>query len=1774
MKKVINRCFYIFILLLISSRIYSQTCSLNVSITSTGTTICAGNSVSLTANPSAGTGPYSFAWSTGETTQSISVNKEGTFTVSVTDKTPGCQPVTKSIAVTVSPTPGPPSAASKIVCQNDVATLTATGPGGTYQWYDALTGGNFLGSGNTYTTGPISVSTTFYVQTTLADCTSPRTAVAVFVAGKPTVQGTTVCAGSPATLTASGGDDYAWYDAPSGGNQVGTGSTYTIPALLQTTTYYLEANVNGCLSGRLPVTARISAQPPVPKATGATICTGSVVSLHADAPAGVINWFDVPSGGTPLISSPDFTTPVLSTTTTYYVQTSINDCQSDRVPVVVTVNPIPAPPDPQTITVCYGASTLLSAPATASGNYQWYDAPKDGRMLVTGLTYQTPALTRSATYYVLNVSGGCSSSLSPVQVIVNPPVEAPSVSGALICLGSFATLSATTSPGATLEWYDTAAGGTKLAATATFTTPALTTSKTYYVQAVQSGCISARIAVPVTVLPPTAAPSASPATICAGGRATLSATGASGNYAWYDSASGGTLLSASANFVTPALNATTTYYVQASVNGCPSTRTPVQVTVTQLPPAPTASGTSICSGLPANLTASAGPDAIIRWFDAPTDGQELFTGSPFKTPILSQTTTYYVQSTVGDCSSTRTPVKVTVNSADDVGFLYPSGTFSTTGTNPVPLLKNNTGVVFSATPEGLVFANTSTGEIDLHNSVPGKYVITITSKGPCGGTYRGGVMISDYPDPDFLYNGAYCQDGINPLPFFRPGASAGVLSAMPAGLVFANRTTGEIDLSASRPGTYTVTNTIDIGAGSLPLTAIATVEIDKPISVNAGADQSVPVGTPVNLSGHIIGISGGTWTGGAGGFEDKTALSTVYTPAPGELTAVLKLTSADPGDACGPKSDQITIHFTPDPAAPTAPGVSICMGSTASLHAIAPGGTYSWYDAPTGGTLLGTGASYTTLPLTASTTYYVETKVGQQTSARTAVQVTVNPQPIAPIAPGLNVCKGQMAHLKASGSTGTYRWYDAAIGGNLLSLNDTYETTTLNAPVAYYVEAVIGDCASPRTRVDVGVNPLPNITSAENGTICSGNALSYTITADVPAASFSWGRTAVQGISNPAVTNQTTATIGETLINTTGSAIDVNYLITAFNGDCPGEVFTYVVRVYPTPVMTSPGARTICNITSSNYPVSFSVPGTSFSWSRAAIPGISNAPIAGQAASIIREVLFNTTDAPVDVVYTFNYQTANCQGLPTQLVVTVNPTVNIISPTKGIICSSSPQGYTIQSNVPSATFSWSRVAATNISNAPVINQTSSTIDETLINTSRNTVNVAYIITPSAFGCQGTPIVYNVAVGPQPLTPVANSNSPICNGSTVQLRTALVQNASYLWTGPNGYSSTLQNPDIKNVTTAASGVYSLYVTVNGCTSVAGTTTVAINEPPSADAGPDQLVCISATAIQLAGKVTGGTSTGIWKSSGSGTFSPANNDLNASYIPSAQDKTKGDVTLTLSSTSKDDCAISTSDMQIVFGLLPAADAGPDKQVCAQDPAVPLNGKLFVPGGARWSTSGSGSFNPSAGQLDAAYIPSPQDIALGSVTLTLLATDADPVCYEPTDQLQISFIPPPTVNAGNIRYVLKDRTITLNPVVSDQNVQYLWSPNIGISNITVKNPVITGDRDRTYVLQVTDSRGCISRDAVFIKVSPELTVPNTFTPNGDGINDFWEIRGLIAYQEAVIDIFNRYGTKLYHSLGYSTPWDGTFNGQALSPGTYYYIINTKVNNQILSGPVTILR
>jgi gliding motility-associated-like protein len=86
--------------------------------------------------------------------------------------------------------------------------------------------------------------------------------------------------------------------------------------------------------------------------------------------------------------------------------------------------------------------------------------------------------------------------------------------------------------------------------------------------------------------------------------------------------------------------------------------------------------------------------------------------------------------------------------------------------------------------------------------------------------------------------------------------------------------------------------------------------------------------------------------------------------------------------------------------------------------------------------------------------------------------------------------------------------------------------------------------------------------------------------------------------------------------------------------------------------------------------------------------------------------------------------------------------------------------------------------------------------------------------------------------------------------------------------------------------------------------------------------------------------------------------------------------------------------------------------------------------------------------------------------------------------------------------------------------------------------------------------------------------IVVPNTFTPNGDGINDVWDIKSLTDYPQCTVSIFTRYSSLIYQSKGYPKSWDGTFKGNPLPVGTYYYLINLQNGNDPITGPVTIIR
>ncbi|HEY0667502.1 MAG TPA: hypothetical protein VGD22_04950 [Sphingobacteriaceae bacterium] len=133
----------------------------------------------------------------------------------------------------------------------------------------------------------------------------------------PTASDVTICPGSSATLTASApGGSYQWYNTASGGTLLATGSNFTTSPLTQNTIYYVQTIIGTCTSARSAVTVTVNAIPPPPTVADATICSGSAVTLSATAPGGTYQWFSTPTGGIPIITSPDYTTPALNTTTT------------------------------------------------------------------------------------------------------------------------------------------------------------------------------------------------------------------------------------------------------------------------------------------------------------------------------------------------------------------------------------------------------------------------------------------------------------------------------------------------------------------------------------------------------------------------------------------------------------------------------------------------------------------------------------------------------------------------------------------------------------------------------------------------------------------------------------------------------------------------------------------------------------------------------------------------------------------------------------------------------------------------------------------------------------------------------------------------------------------------------------------------------------------------------------------------------------------------------------------------------------------------------------------------------------------------------------------------------------------------------------------------------------------------------------------------------------------------------------------------------------------
>lgn len=192
--------------------------------------------------------------------------------------------------------------------------------------------------------------------------------------------------------------------------------------------------------------------------------------------------------------------------------------------------------------------------------------------------------------------------------------------------------------------------------------------------------------------------------------------------------------------------------------------------------------------------------------------------------------------------------------------------------------------------------------------------------------------------------------------------------------------------------------------------------------------------------------------------------------------------------------------------------------------------------------------------------------------------------------------------------------------------------------------------------------------------------------------------------------------------------------------------------------------------------------------------------------------------------------------------------------------------------------------------------------------------------------------------------------------------------------------------------------------------------------------------------------------------------------------------------------------------------------------------------------------------------------------SVKLSVVTNEG---CLSDTALKSIMIHPYPVVSAGQDMFVLDDGQKQMKATATGQSLRFNWSPAIYLSSTDSLNPfVIRPQEDVVYTLRVTGRGDCMSQDDVLVVSLKLPSPPNTFTPNGDGINDVWEIRYLDQYPGAIVEIYSTQGQLLYRSVEYAKPWDGTYKGNPLPSGTYYYVIDPKSGRKKVAGYVTIFK
>lgn len=784
------------------------------------------------------------------------------------------------------------------------------------------------------------------------------------------------------------------------------------------------------------------------------------------------------------------------------------------------------------------------------------------------------------------------------------------------------------------------------------------------------------------------------------------------------------------------------------------------------------------------------------------------------------------------------------------------------------------------------------------------------------------------------------------------------------------------------------------------------------------------------------------------------------------------------------KVTTMTLNVNPLPSV-SASSITICNTKTGTLTANGAS-TYTW---STGST-----ASTTTVNPSTTTSYTVVGTSTLNCNNSAVVQVSVNPTPTVSINSGsaIAICNTQTITLTGGGAT-TYTWNTGSTSSNI-SISPSVTTS-------YSVIGSTNGCTNTSIS-NVTVNALPSITASGTNTICPGV---FTTLSGSNGVTYTWtpGSTVSQTISVSPASNTTYTVTG-----------------TDANGCKNTAVRTVSVNATPT---ISVNSQTICNGTSALLTATSSA--TSYSWNTGSTStsitpsptSNTNYTVIGTAAntctnSAIAQVtvvaLPNVTAASgticLNKTYTLTGTGANTYTWSTGqngTSISVTPTTTTVYTVSGTAVSTCSNVNTVtvtvnllpqvtttptiaQSNCATPTGSITGIIASGTpSLSPVWTTTAGVISTSwnLTNIPAQTYNLQIT---DGNGCINN-YAYTVTNPGAPAAPtVSVASNPVCTGGTINLFANGTSGVTYNWSSSTGFSSSVQNPTITNVTSVQSGTYAVSTSSAGCTGAATSIVITVNPLPNPSAVASQSAYCEGNTIMLSGS---SATTYTW--SGPGSFSANTQTIS---ITNASTTTAG--IYTLSVTDGNGCSNSnTVNVTVNTNPVITATANPGFICVGQT----IN--LTAGGGNSYTWNGPSSYT------SAIQSPSITNAStLNAGTYTVVVTAANSCTSSAITTVSVNTLPTFTsaVNAANICY---GNTIQFD-AGSNTNT-YSWEgpnsfsvTNNASPNISNATPLNSG----TYT--VTAGGGsCSASQTIAVNVYPQISLSAAATSTSicDGDN-----------------------------------------------------------------------